>query len=137
MNYFEVAINEAKKAYCDGDVPVGCVIVCNGKIIAAAHNTKNSSNVAVNHAEILAIIEACKFLDSWYLSECELYVTLKPCAMCVAAIAEARIGRVYYLLDTNYDDNLSKNIANIKFIKNEVNMGYNELISSFFVDLRG
>ena len=138
MNKFiEIAIEEAKKASEEGNVPVGAVIVKNNEIIASCHNTKNTSNIAINHAEILCIIEASKTINSWYLNECEIYVTLKPCEMCMAALAEARINKIYYLLDSNYEENLSKNINNIKIIKiNEYESKYNKMVSEFFEKLR-
>ena len=138
MEYFiDIALDEAKKAYSEGNVPVGAVIVCNNKLIACAHNTKNTSKIAVNHAEILCIIEACKKLNSWYLNDCELFVTLKPCDMCIAAIAESRIHKVYYLIDSNYDVNLNKNKDNIIFDKIDYNNDeYLSMLSAFFMDKR-
>lgn len=131
-----IAIDEAKIAFQEGNVPVGAVIVCNGKVIAACHNTKNTSNVAINHAEMLGIVEACKVLGSWYLNECDLYVTLKPCEMCMAAIAEARIRNVFYLLESNYSINLNKNISNINLNKIDCSNEYEKLMTSFFENLR-
>ena len=138
MEYFiDVALNEAKKAYAEGNVPIGAAIVCNNKLIASAHNTKNTSKIAVNHAEILCIVEACKKLNSWYLNDCELFVTLKPCDMCMAAIAESRIQKVYYLIDSNYEVNLKKNKDNINFDKIDYNNDeYLGMISDFFRDKR-
>lgn len=136
-SYMDIALSESKKAFIEGNVPVGAVIVKNNKVISFCHNTKNTSNIAINHAEILCIIEASKKIKSWYLNECELYVTLEPCDMCKAAIAEARINKVYYLLDSNYKENLSKNVNNIEFIKLDNNKKeYNEIVSNFFNSLR-
>lgn len=138
MEYFiDIALDEAKKAYSDGNVPVGAAIVCNNKLIASAHNTKNTSKIAVNHAEMLCIVEACKKLNSWYLNDCELFVTLKPCDMCMAAIAESRIQKVYYLIDSNYEVNLKKNKDNINFDKIDYNNDeYLCMLSDFFRDKR-
>ena len=137
MNFMKKAVEEAKIAYDEGNVPVGCVIVKNNKIISFSHNTKNTSKVSVNHAEILAIIAACEKLNNWYLDDCEIYVTLKPCPMCIAAIAESRIKKVYYLLDSNYIDNIDKNISKVSFEKIDIkNTEYLNLISSFFNNLR-
>ena len=136
MKYMNIAIEEAKLASEEGNVPVGCVIVKNNEVLATTHNTKNTSNIAINHAEILAIMEASKKLNSWYLNECDLYVTLKPCEMCMAAIGEARIGKVYYLLDSNYENNLSENINKIELIKLDEDTNYNVLISNFFKEIR-
>ena len=92
----KASIKEAKKALSKGEVPIGAVIVRDGKIIARAHNLRESKNIATYHAELLAIQKACKKIDGWRLDECELYVTLEPCVMCAGAILNARIKKVYY-----------------------------------------
>ena len=89
--YFNLAIKEAKKALKSNNVPIGCVIVYKNKIIAKAYNKKNSKKISLYHAEILAIIKACKYLNTFILDNCTMYVTLKPCEMCMNAIAESRI----------------------------------------------
>ncbi|MGN0993402.1 MAG: nucleoside deaminase [Bacilli bacterium] len=135
--FFDIAFDEAKKASLEGNVPVGAVIVRNGKMIASAHNTKNTSKIAINHAEILCIVDACKCLGSWYLDDCIMFVTLKPCDMCLSAIAEARIKEVYYLIDSNYEVNLNKNKDNISFHKSSYkNNSYVDMLSLFFKDKR-
>jgi len=96
MKYMEMALEEAKKAYKNGDVPVGAVIVKDNKIISKAYNKKEKNNVSVYHAEILAIIKACKKLKTWRLDGCSLYVTLEPCLMCSGAIIHSRISKVYF-----------------------------------------
>ena len=90
------AILEAKKALKKDEVPIGAVIVKDGKIIARAFNKTESSNLATAHAELLAINKACKKLNSWRLDGLELYVTLEPCPMCAGAILNARIKKVYF-----------------------------------------
>ena len=90
------AIAEAKIAEGEDEVPIGAVIVRDGKIIARAHNTRERSKCATHHAEILAIEEACRTLGGWRLPGTTLYVTLEPCAMCAGAIINARIPRVVY-----------------------------------------
>lgn len=90
------AIDEAKKALKKNEVPVGAVIVKNDKIIARAHNLRETENQATYHAEILCIQKACKKLGSWRLDDCDLYVTLEPCPMCAGAIINARIRSVYF-----------------------------------------
>lgn len=94
--YMKVALKEAKKAYKLLEIPVGAVIVKNGKIIARAHNQKETKNDTTKHAEILAIQKASKKLNSWRLIDCEMYVTLEPCTMCAGAIINSRIKKVYY-----------------------------------------
>ncbi len=90
------AIKEAHKAYKKNEVPIGCVIVYNNKIIARAHNLKEKLNKTTAHAEILAISKANKKLKSWRLENCDLYVTLEPCPMCAGAIIQARIKNLYF-----------------------------------------
>ena len=94
--YMKIALNEAEKAYKNGDVPVGAVIVKNNKIISKAYNKKEKNKVSVYHAEILAIIKACKKLKTWRLDGCSLYVTLEPCLMCSGAIIQSRISKLYF-----------------------------------------
>ena len=93
--YMRAALNEAKKAYKKEEVPVGVVIVKEGKIIAKAHNLKESKKDTTCHAEILAIKKASKKLNSWRLENCEMYVTLEPCSMCAGALIQSRIKKVY------------------------------------------
>ena len=93
--FMKQALKEAKKAYEKLEVPVGAVIVKDGKIIARAHNLKETKKDTTNHAEILAIKKASKKLDSWRLLDCEMYVTLEPCAMCAGAIIQSRIKKIY------------------------------------------
>ncbi|MDB1971180.1 nucleoside deaminase [Clostridium tertium] len=95
MDYMDLAINEAKNAYNIGEVPVGVVVVKDGEVIASQHNLKEKLKLTTAHAEILAIEEACKKLNNWRLSGCEMYVTLEPCPMCAAAIAQSRISRLF------------------------------------------
>lgn len=89
------ALKEAKKAYDKEEVPVGAVIVRNGKIISKAHNLKESKKDCTCHAEILAIQKASKKLNSWRLIDCEMYVTLEPCSMCAGALINSRIKKLY------------------------------------------
>jgi tRNA(adenine34) deaminase len=91
----KLALKEAKKAYDKGEVPVGAVIVKDGKIISKAYNLKEIKNDTTNHAEILAIKKASKKLNSWRLIDCEMYVTLEPCSMCAGALIQSRIKKVY------------------------------------------
>lgn len=95
IDFMKVALEEARKAFDIGEVPVGAVIVKNGEIISRAHNLKETSKNALYHAEILAIEEASEKLDSWRLTDCEMYVTLEPCPMCAGAIINSRIKKLY------------------------------------------
>lgn len=94
--FMNLAYKEAVKARDEDEVPVGAVIVKDGKIIARAHNKKEKNNDPMGHAEILCIKKACKKVNDWYLKDCELYVTLEPCVMCAGAIINSRIKKVYF-----------------------------------------
>lgn len=93
--FMKEAIKEAQKAYEKLEVPVGCVIVKDGKIISRAHNLKETKMDTTKHAEILAIQKASKKLKSWRLLDCEMYITLEPCSMCSGAIINSRIKKIY------------------------------------------
>lgn len=92
--YMREAMKQAKKAAAIGDVPIGCVIVYDGKIIARAYNKRNKNKTTLAHAELLAIAKASKKLGDWRLEDCTMYITLEPCQMCAGAIVQARIPRV-------------------------------------------
>ncbi len=94
--YMKVAMKEAHKAELKDEVPIGAVIVCDGKIIARAHNTRQTKQISTHHAEILCIEKACRKLNSWRLEGCDLYVTLEPCPMCAGAIQQSRIRKVVF-----------------------------------------
>ncbi len=93
--YMKEALKEAQKAYKKLEIPVGAVIVKDGKIIAKAHNIKEQKKDTTKHAEIIAIQKASKKLDTWRLNDCEMYVTLEPCSMCAGAIIQARLKKIY------------------------------------------
>lgn len=107
-----MAFEEAKKAYELDETPVGCVIFKENEIVGCGYNKKESESNAILHAEMIAIDEACKFLNSWRLDDCIMYVTLEPCMMCMGAIVESRIKTVYYGTKNNneqlYDINKVK-----------------------------
>ncbi len=92
--YMGYAITQAKKALVNEDVPIGCVIVYQGKIIARGYNKRNKKKTTLAHAELDAIAKASKVLGDWRLEDCTMYVTLEPCQMCAGAIVQARIPRV-------------------------------------------
>lgn len=92
--YMKEALRLAKKAAALGEVPVGAVIVHNGKVIARGYNRREMDQNGLAHAELTAMLRACKKLDSWRLEDCTLYVTLEPCPMCTGAIINTRIPRV-------------------------------------------
>lgn len=92
----ECALKEAKKAYEIGEIPVGCVIVKDDKIIARGHNMRETKNSPIAHAEVIAIEKASKKLNSWRLLDTTMYVTLEPCIMCSGAIVSSRVPKVIY-----------------------------------------
>lgn len=94
LKFMKKAIQEAQLS--QKDIPVGAVIVKNGKVIAFAHNEKEKNNDVTAHAEILAIRDAEKSLNNWRLNGCDLYVTLEPCTMCMSAILQSRISNLYF-----------------------------------------
>lgn len=95
-DFMKEAVREAEKALRKDEVPIGAVIVKDGRIIARAHNLTEKKQVATLHAEIIAINKACRKLKSWRLNGTEIYVTAEPCAMCAGAIANARIDKVFF-----------------------------------------
>lgn len=143
--YMKEALKEAQKAYKKLEVPVGAIIVKDGKIVARAHNLKETKNDTTKHAEILAIEKASKKLSNWRLIDCEMYVTLEPCPMCAGAIVNSRIKKVNIgamdektgacgsklnlLQDFNFDTKVDMEIG---ILENECR----ELLQKFFVALR-
>lgn len=119
----KMAIKEAQKAFSADEIPVGAVIVKDGKIIARGYNCREKSQIATKHAEIIAIEKACKKLGSWRLEDCEMYVSLEPCPMCLGACVNARLKTVYYgAKQTSSDDNLSQAIASSNRLNHKVNL---------------
>lgn len=94
--FMDIALNEAKLALEENEVPVGAVIVKDNVVIAKAHNTREKTKNALHHAEVIAIDNACNELSGWRLWQCEMYVTMEPCPMCAGAIVNARIPNVYF-----------------------------------------
>jgi len=142
--FMQAALNEAKKAEAKLEVPVGCVIVKDNKIISRAYNLRESKQSSLAHAEILAIEKACKKVGSWRLEDCVLYVTLEPCLMCSGAIINSRIKRmVYGTTEPKFGVHQSKtNVYEIDFNhKTEVTAGVlaeesNKLLKDFFKNIR-
>lgn len=93
--YMKIALKEAKKASKIGEIPVGAIIVKNGEVISKGYNKKQTKNDPTEHAEIIAIKKACKKLGEWRLLDCEMYVTLEPCAMCAGALIQSRLKKIY------------------------------------------
>lgn len=96
LDYMKLALAEAKKCDKTKDVPVGAVIVCNGKVIASAHNKREKTHMVSDHAEIIAITKANKIKKDFRLEDCDIYITKEPCLMCMGAILSSRIHKIYY-----------------------------------------
>ena len=92
--YMKEALRQAKKAAASGEVPIGCVIVCDGKIVGRGYNKRNTNKTTLAHAELIAIDKASRKLGDWRLEGCDMYVTLEPCQMCSGAIVQSRLDRV-------------------------------------------
>ena len=139
----EEAFKEAQKALNKDEVPIGAVIVKDGKIVARGRNSREKSQNALKHAEIIAINKACKRLKSWRLDGCEIYVTLEPCPMCAGAIANARISKVVYgAKETTSEDNLCELILKSNRLNHKPNIEYREnklckdILQDFFKNKR-
>lgn len=135
--YFKIALDNAKKAYSEEEIPVGCVIVRNNEIIASEYNKKEVNKNCLMHAELIAIQAACEKLNNWRLDDCTMYVTLKPCLMCIGAIIESRIKTVYYGTETNSEQ--MYDVDKIFKYVNLINLNDNEsssLMTDFFKNKR-
>lgn len=128
IKYMKLAYKEALKALHNDEVPVGAVIVKEGKVIAKAYNMKESKHCGVYHAEILAIMKACKKISNWRLENCDIYITLAPCPMCASAIKQSRISNVYCGLSNS--DSSTMNITKKILENNDINSSVN-----FYTDL--
>lgn len=145
INFMEKAISLAKKAEKIKEVPVGAVIVKDGKIVAKGYNKREKGKCATAHAEMIAIKRACKKLKSWRLNDCEIYVTMEPCPMCCGALINARIEKINF---GAFDQKAGccgsvVNLCEVKEFNHhpEVNGGImekecSEILTNFFVKLR-
>jgi tRNA(adenine34) deaminase len=144
--WMQCAINEARKAEAKAEVPIGCIIVKDGRIISRGHNLRETSRDPSAHAELIAIKKAARKLDSWRLLDCTLYVTLEPCTMCMGAIILSRIPVVVFgcydpkggaagsLYDLSNDPRLNHSV---KLVQNVLQSECSGMLSSFFAALRG
>ena len=130
--YMSLALEEAKKASTLDEVPIGCIIVKEDKIIASSFNRKSLDNIATYHAEILAINTACKTLGTWYLDTCTLYTTIEPCMMCTGAIIQARIPKVVYGATNEAFGMLTKIDTKIEIISGVLEKECSLVLSEFF-----
>ncbi len=141
--FMREAIGLARRAKKRGEVPIGAVVVLDGQVIGRGYNLRTKLQMATQHAEIRAIDRACKKLHSWRLQGAELYVTLEPCPMCMGAVLNARIDRVYFGAYEKKGVSLTSEIANANLLnhKTEVQGGVlqeecAEVLSSFFAEMR-
>ena len=136
----EQIINELLKlsniSYKRGEIPVAAILIHNNKIIAKSYNQKEKKNDITAHAEILAIKQGARKLKRWNLIDCTLYVTLKPCNMCMEIIKQSHIKNVYYLLDKleNKRDFTKTNVTKLNHIKETET--YQQLLTNFFQNMR-
>ena len=145
IKYMRAALAQAKKAYALGEVPIGCVIVYEDKIIGRGYNRRNTDKTPLAHAEITAIKKAGKFMKDWRLEGCKLYVTLEPCQMCSGAIVQARIPEVIMAAENpkagcagSVMDILNNPEFNhqVRVKKGVLRDECSELLKRFFVELR-
>ena len=134
--FLKIALKEALIAFNKNEVPVGAVIVKDGKILAKAHNKKEEQNDVLSHAEILAIKKASKKIGDWRLKDCVMYVTLKPCPMCLSVIKQSRISKVFYILEDNFlkKNDYFQNLIKINnfFLEKKVKL----IVRDFFINCR-
>lgn len=137
------ALRLAKKAKEMGEVPIGAVVVVDGKIIGRGYNLRTKLQMATQHAEIRAIDRACKKLASWRLEKAELYVTLEPCPMCMGAILNSRIERVYFGAYEQKGRSLTSELANANLLNHTVEVTGGvmeaecaEVLTTFFTEMR-
>jgi tRNA(adenine34) deaminase len=145
IKYMRAAIAQAKKAYKLGEVPIGCVIVYEDKIIGRGYNRRNTDKTPLAHAEITAIKKAGKYMNDWRLEGCKLYVTLEPCQMCSGAIVQARIPEVIMAAENpkagcagSVMDILNNPDFNHQVLvkKGVLKEECSEMLKNFFVELR-
>ena len=145
LKYMDMAIEEARRAFEEDEVPVGCVIVKNNQILALTHNRKEQMNSATKHAEILAIEEASSKLNNWRLDGCDVYITLEPCPMCASALKQARVSHIFCGLSNsdfrNYEIVLKilesdKNNASVPIINDLAVQKVDKIMKDFFRNRR-
>lgn len=144
MDFMKLALKEAEKAYSEGEVPIGAVLVLDGKVISKGRNKREKTQNALHHAEVIAIDKACRKLKSWRLDGAVMYVTLEPCPMCAGAIANARIKKVIYAAkDASNNSEIIEKIFSstrlnhkVEYIQGDYADECSKLLSSFFARSR-
>lgn len=133
---FNILMENTNKSLENNDVPVGAVIVKDGKVLAFGYNTREKDQNVLGHAEINAILETQKILNNWNLSGCDLYVTLVPCSMCLEIIKQSRIDNIYYLLDKPASKKEFYKTKMQKINDASYENKYADILSDFFKKLR-
>lgn len=133
---FNILMENTNKSFENNDVPVGAVIVKDGKVLVFGYNTREKDQNVLGHAEINAILEAQKILNNWNLSGCDLYVTLVPCSMCLEIIKQSRIDNIYYLLDKPASKKEFYKTKMQKINDASYENKYADILSDFFKKLR-
>ena len=143
IKFMRAAIARAKKGQKKGEVPVGAVIVAAGKVVSSGYNRRTETQTALSHAEMYAIDRACKKFKSWRLPECDLYVTLEPCPMCMGAALNARVRKIYFGAYEQKGRSMTKELAESNLLNHtlEVEGGVLEeecsaLLTGFFREMR-
>lgn len=143
--FMKMALKEAEKAQSIDEVPIGCVIVRNGKVIGKGYNMRNTDKMVLSHAELIAMKQACKKIGDWRLEDCTMYVTLEPCQMCAGAMVQARLQRAV-IGSMNQKAGCAGSVLNILEMKEfnhqvDVTRGVLEeecsaMLTNFFAELR-
>ena len=146
VKYMKEAIKQAKKAWKLTEVPIGCVIVYNDKIIGRGYNRRNTDKTTLGHAEITAIKRASKIMGDWRLEDCDLYVTLEPCQMCAGAIVQSRMRRVVVIGSMNPKAGCAGSILNLldmqqfnhrcEVVRGVMKQECSDMLTTFFKELR-
>lgn len=143
VKFMRAALRRAEKGLAEGEVPVGAVVVYAGKIIGSGYNRRARTQLASSHAEMYAIDRACKKLKSWRLEDCDLYVTLEPCPMCMGAALNARIRKVYFGAYEQKGRSMTDELAASNLLNHTVEVeggvlgeACSELLSGFFRAMR-
>lgn len=142
--FMYLAVEQAKKAYEINEVPIGAVVIKDGKVVGAGYNRRETGKNALYHAELMAIDEACRKLGGWRLWQCELYVTLEPCPMCAGAIINSRLKRIVYGCE-DYKSGSVKSVVNLfelpynhrpEYIGGVLSDVCSQMLTDFFRELR-
>lgn len=143
--FMKMALKEAEKAQSIDEVPIGCVIVRNGKVIGKGYNMRNTDKIVLSHAELIAMKQACKKIGDWRLEDCTMYITLEPCQMCAGAMVQARLQRAV-IGSMNQKAGCAGSVLNILEMKEfnhqvDVTRGVLEeecsaMLTNFFAELR-